>query len=60
MEDKLNEILCGMARIETKIDHHKETIDNHSKRLSGLENRWWTALGGFVLAIGAWMKNLIS
>lgn len=59
MEEKINQLLTGMARIETKIDHHKETIEDHGKRLSSLETRWWTALGGFVLAIGAWIKNLM-
>ena len=59
MQEQLNKIERAVVRIETKIDHHKEGLDDFERRISNLEKRYWTALGAFVLSILSWAKSML-
>lgn len=59
-DDKLNEIARAVARIETKLDAHKERLDSHGSRIGTLEKKFWTALGAFFLSIATYVKSLFG
>jgi len=54
----LKEISDALARIETKLDFHKESLDKHEGKIRDLEVKWWGSLGGvFVIGV-TWVKSL--
>jgi chromosome segregation ATPase len=59
-EDKINEIANAVARIETKLDAHKERLDDSASRIHTLERKFWTALGAFFLSIATYIKSLFG
>jgi len=55
----MTEIKESLARIETKLDAHKESLDKHESKIYILEKKVWTSVGSLVLALGAWIKSLV-
>ena len=58
--DGLQDIREGLARIETKLDFHKETIDKHEKKIEGLEFKWLGSIGGVGVIIAGYIKSLFN
>ena len=56
----LQNIETKLARVETKLDFHKEDLDEHHRRISGLERKFWTSIGAAVLSFGAYVKSMIE
>lgn len=49
--DEVRDILNALARVETKLDFHKETLDAYERRLASLEKKYWTTLGAAMLSL---------
>ena len=58
--DKLDQIFTTVARIEEKLDHHTASIKSHGEDIEGLKKKWWSGVGAFFLALGLWLKDLVS
>ena len=54
---EVNEIKVMIARIEQKLDYHKEEQDRQRRQISSLNKRWYTSLGAFTIAIGTLIKS---
>lgn len=56
----LDEVVDALARIETKLDFHKESLDKHEGKIRDLEIKWWGSLGGVFVIVGTWVKSLFN
>ena len=56
--NETQKILDALARMETKLDFHKSTLDEYGSRISYLEKKFWTSVGAAILSIGAYIKSL--
>lgn len=54
------QILDALARVETKLDFHKEQLVDQEIRLKALEKKWWATLGAAILSVSAYIKSLFS
>lgn len=57
--DKQDQIITCLARLEEKMDHVTGMVKQHDSKINGLEKKWWSGIGAFVLAIGLWLKQLL-
>lgn len=57
MQNEINDIKIMVARIEQKLDYHKEEQDRQRRQISSLNKRWYTSLGAFTIAIGTLIKS---
>jgi len=53
-------ILDALARVETKLDFHKEALDEYNKRIASLERKFWATLGAAALSVAAYLKSLFG
>jgi hypothetical protein len=60
VQEQLNKIERAIVRIETKLDNHKEGIDDFDRRITSLERKYWTALGAFALSVISWLKAIFN
>jgi len=60
MSETDKQIMEALARLETKLDFHKEAIEKYEQRISRLERKIWTSLGAALLAITAYLKSLFE
>lgn len=60
MNNVEQQILDAIARVETKLDFHKEQLLDQEARLKSLEKRWWATLGAAILSISAYVKSLFE
>ncbi len=58
--DGLQDIREGLARIETKLDFHKESLDKHEKKIENLEFKWLGSIGGVGVIIAGYLKSLFN
>ena len=58
--DKLDQIITTLARVEEKLDQHTITLKEHDDDLESLKKKWWSGVGAFFLAVGLWLKQLVS
>lgn len=58
--DKQDQIICTLSRLEEKMDHVTGMVNKHESKINGLEKKWWSGLGAFILAVGLWLKQLIQ
>ncbi len=56
----LDEVVDALARIETKLDFHKESLDKHEGKIRDLEVKWWGSLGGVFVIAATWVKSLFN
>ncbi len=56
----LDEVVDALARIETKLDFHKESLDKHESKIRDLEVKWWGSLGGVFVVAVTWFKSLFN
>ena len=54
------EILDALARVETKIDFHKEALTEYNKRIASLERKFWATLGAAIISVAAYIKTLFG
>ena len=47
MEEKIDKLIQGQIRLETKIEQMSKQKNDHEKRIRSLETKFWTALGTF-------------
>ena len=59
-EDKVDQIITTLARVEQKLDTASDTIAQHDEVIDGLQKKWWSGVGAFILAIGLWLKQLVG
>jgi len=57
--DEVRDILNALARVETKLDFHKETLDAYERRLASLERKFWTTLGAAGLSLMALIESML-
>lgn len=60
MNGSERQIMDALARLETKIDFHKEAIEKYERRISGLERKYWSSIGAAALAIAAYIQSLFK
>lgn len=60
MSESEQRIMEALARLETKLDFHKEAIEKYEERIARLERKMWTSLGAALLAITAYIKSLFE
>jgi len=58
--DKLDQIIVAIARVETKLDNVSETVNKHDEVIDGLQKKWWSGIGAFILAVGLWLKQMFN
>ena len=58
--DKQDQIITCLARLEEKMDHVTGMVKQHDSKINGLEKKWWSGIGAFVLAVGLWLKQLMQ
>ena len=56
----LEDVVDALARIETKLDFHKESIDQHEGKIRDLEVKYWGSLGGVFVVAVTWFKSLFN
>lgn len=56
----LEEVADTLARIETKLDFHKESLDKHEGKIRDLEVKYWGSLGGVFVIVASWVKSLFD
>ena len=57
--DKQDQIICTLSRLEEKMDHVSGLVQKHDEAIDGLQKKWWSGLGAFILAVGLWLKQLL-
>jgi hypothetical protein len=60
MNEVEKEILDALARVETKLDFHKEALADYNLRIASLERKFWATLGAAVLSIAAYIKSMFG
>jgi len=60
MKQVEKEILDALARVETKIDFHKEQLTEYNKRIASLERKFWATLGAAIISVAAYIKTLFG
>ena len=58
MEEKIDKLIQGQIRLETKIEQISKQKQDHEKRIRSLETKFWTALGTFFVGIGTFIEGL--
>ncbi len=58
MEEKIDKLIEGQVRLETKIEQMSKQKIDHEKRIRSLEVKFWTALGTFFVGIGTFIEGL--
>ena len=58
--EKLDQIITTLARLETKLDNVSNTVAQHDEGIDGLQKKWWSGVGAFLLAVGLWLKQLVG
>tara|TARA_R110002074_G_scaffold122882_1_gene257984 strand:+ start:240 stop:422 length:183 start_codon:yes stop_codon:yes gene_type:complete len=60
MNEVEREILDTLARVETKLDFHKEALTEYNQRIASLERKFWATLGAAILSVAAYLKSLFG
>ncbi len=58
MEEKIDKLIQGQIRMETKIEQMAKQKNDHEKRIRSLETKFWTALGTFFVWNGTFIEGL--
>jgi len=57
MEEKIDKLIQGQVRLETKIEQMYKQKNDHEERIRGLEKKFWVALGTFFIGIGTFIEG---
>lgn len=60
MNEVEKQILDTLARVETKLDFHKEALTEYNQRIASLERKFWATLGAAILSVAAYLKSLFG
>ncbi|MCH2046441.1 MAG: hypothetical protein MK212_20165 [Saprospiraceae bacterium] len=58
MEEKIDKLIEGQIKIQTKLESIEDTTQDQEKRIRSLETKFWTALGTFFVGIGTFIEGL--
>ena len=58
MEEKIDKLIEGQIKIQTKLESMEEKTNDQEKRIRSLETKFWTALGTLFVGIGTFIEGL--